>query len=95
MQHSDIPIALRTLIPIGRKGGSFSGTLTGGNGRPTRPDADVRVRRAAGRQQHESLVADGDHLYVLEGLLIDPNGMQLSVEPNFDANGNTDGEAAA
>ena len=33
--HSEIPIALRTLIPIGPNGGSFSGTLTGGNGRPS------------------------------------------------------------
>jgi Subtilase family/Peptidase inhibitor I9 len=87
--HSDIPIALRTLIPIGPNGGSFSGVMTGGNGRPTTgPTQTYAFDVPPGVNNMSLSLQDGDSFYVLEGLLIDPNGMQLSVEPNFDANGN-------
>jgi Subtilase family/Peptidase inhibitor I9 len=89
VQHSDIPIALRTLIPIGPNGGSFSGTMTGGNGRPsTGPTQTFAFDVPPGVNSMSLSLQDEDNFYVLEGLLIDPNGMQLSVEPNFDANGN-------
>jgi Subtilase family len=89
VRHSDIPIALRTLIPIGPEGGSFSGTLTGGNGRPvTGPTQTFAFDVPPGLNNMSLSLHDGDSFYVLEGLLIDPNGMELSVEPNFDANGN-------
>ncbi len=92
VQHSDIPIALRTLIPTGPNGGSFSGTLTGGNGRPTTgPTQTFAFDVPPGVNNMSLSLHDGDNFYVLEGLLIDPNGMQLSVEPNFDANGNNQG----
>jgi len=89
VQHSDIPIALRTLIPIGRGGGSFDGTLTGGNGRPdTGPTQTYAFNVPSGINNMSLALEIPDNGYLLEGLLIDPNGMQLSVEPNVDANGN-------
>jgi len=89
ISHSDIPIALRTLIPIGPGGGTFSGTLTGGNGRDaTGPTQTYAFDVPPGINNMGVSLQVPDNLYLLEGLLIDPNGMQLSVEPNVDANGN-------
>jgi hypothetical protein len=81
----EIPVSLRTLIPIGSGGGSFSGMLTGGNGRagggPTQTFA-FDVPPGAKNMSLALNVADSG--YALEGLLVDPNGMQLSVQPNVD-----------
>jgi hypothetical protein len=89
-QHSEIPIALRTLIPIGPNGGFFTGTLTGGNGRPvTGPTQTFAFDVPPGVNNMSLGVQISDSLYLLEGLLVDPHGMQLSVEPNVDATGNS------
>jgi hypothetical protein len=87
---SEVPIALRTLIPMGPNGGFFTGTLTGGNGRngagPTQTFAfDV----PPGVNNMSLGVQISDNLYLLEGVLVDPHGMQLSVQPNVDASGNS------
>jgi hypothetical protein len=89
-KHSEVPIALRTLIPMGPTGGFLNGTLTGGNGRggagPTQTFAfDV----PPGVNNMGIGLQVLDNLYLLEGVLVDPNGMQLSVQPNVDAAGNT------
>ena len=90
--HSEIPIALRTLIPIRHDGASFSGTLTGGNGRPgAGPTQTFAFDVPKGVDNMSLNLEITDPLYLLEGLLIDPNGMQLSVEGNVDANGNSTG----
>lgn len=84
-----IPISLRTLIPTTANGANFTGSLTGGNGRngagPTQTfDFDV-----PNNVSNMSLTLDiADPGYVLEGVLVDPNGMEVSVQPNFDPNGN-------
>jgi len=89
---SEIPIALRTLIPISHGSGSFSGTLTGGNGRPsTGPTQTFAFDVPPGVNNMALNLQISDPLYLLEGLLVDPNGMQLSVEPNVDANANSTG----
>jgi subtilase family protein len=86
--RSEIPIALRTLIPTGPGGGSFVGTLTGGNGRPgAGPTQTYAFDVPAGLRSMSLSLQIPDNLYLLEGVLVDPNGMQLSVEPNVDANG--------
>lgn len=89
-KHSEIPIALRTLIPIGPNGGFFTGTLTGGNGRngagPTQTFA-FDVPRGVNNMSLGVQISDS--LYLLQGVLVDPHGMQLSVEPNVDASGNS------
>ena len=92
VSHSEIPIALRTLIPIANSGGSFSGTLTGGNGRPsTGPTQTFAFDVPRGVNNMSLNLQITDSLYLLEGLLIDPNGMELSVGMNVDANGNSTG----
>ncbi|HYC08652.1 MAG TPA: S8 family serine peptidase, partial [Steroidobacteraceae bacterium] len=90
--QSEIPIALRTLIPISHGGGSFSGTLTGGNGRDaTGPTQTFAFDVPPGANNMALNLQVSDPLYLLEGLLVDPNGMQLSVGMNVDANGDTAG----
>jgi len=89
-QHSEIPIALRTLIPIGPNGGFFNGTLTGGNGRGgTGPTQTFAFDVPPGVDNMSLNLQVLDSLYLLEGLLIDPHGMQLSVQMNVDASGNS------
>jgi Subtilase family/Peptidase inhibitor I9 len=90
--QSEIPISLRALIPIKHGSASFSGMVTGGNGRPvTGPTQTFAFDVPPGVNNMALNLQISDPLYVLEGLLIDPNGMQVSVEPNFDAGGNPTG----
>ena len=88
---SEIPVTLRTLIPIGHSGGSFAGTLTGGNGRPGQgPTQSFDFDVPYGVKNMSLALEIADSGYLLEGLLVDPTGMQLSVEPNLDpASGDT------
>jgi hypothetical protein len=83
-----IPISLRSLVPVGPNGGSFTGTLTGGNGRPsagpTQTFAFDVPRSARNMSLNLSIADSGD---ALEGLLVDPQGMQLSIQPNIAPNG--------
>jgi hypothetical protein len=84
--NPEIPVGLRTLVPLTATGGTFSGTLTGGNGRPDAGPTQTFAFDVPAGQNNISLFFDvPDSGYVLEGLLIDPNGMQLSVQPNVDA----------
>ena len=51
----EIPVSLRALIPVGPLGGSFTGTLTGGNGTSgCRTHDELRIQRAEGYAKHES-----------------------------------------
>jgi hypothetical protein len=80
-----IPVTLRTLIPTGANGGNFTGTLTGGNGRGgAGPTQTYAFQVPNGIQSMNLTLEIADNGYLLEGLLIDPNGMQLSVMPNQD-----------
>jgi hypothetical protein len=77
-----IPITLRALIPLGAKGGRFSGTLTGGNGRTGAPGQTLNYQFDVPPGQHDldlSLrIADpGSNL---EGVLIDPFGQPIDVQ---------------
>lgn len=88
-----IPVSLRTLVPMNAHGGSFEGTLTGGNGRAgTGPQQVFKFDVPAGIDNLGLSFKTSDPGYLLEGLLVDPNGMQLSVAPNLDA---VDGSATA
>jgi hypothetical protein len=80
-----IPVVLRTLIPTTSTGGSFTGTLTGGNGRAgVAPYQTFEFNVPSGAQNLNLAFTTSDNGYLLEGELIDPNGMQLSVQPNLD-----------
>ena len=87
---AEIPVPIRTLVPIGPNGGNFTGTLTGGNGRQSvgGPVKTFAFEVPAGVDNLSLNLDIADNGYQLEGLLIDPNGMQLSVEGNIDPAGN-------
>jgi hypothetical protein len=86
--YSEIPLTLRTLIPMGPTGASFTGTLTGGNGREnTGPTQTFDFEVPAGVDNMSLSLEIADNGYLLEGLLIDPNGMELSVQGNLDPYG--------
>ncbi|MDP9007341.1 MAG: S8 family serine peptidase [Pseudomonadota bacterium] len=81
----EVPVTLRTLIPTGPTGGNFTGTLTGGNGRPgAGPTQTFAFDVPRGVQNMSLNLEISDNGYLLEGLLVDPNGMELSVLPNQD-----------
>lgn len=84
----EIPVSLRTLIATGPTGGSFTGMLTGGNGRPAAgPTQTFEFDVPNGVNDMSLALEIADNGYLLEGLLVDPQGMQLSVEPNIDPAG--------
>jgi len=86
---AEIPVSLRTLIPVGQSGGSFTGTLTGGNGRPGGGPTQTFAFDVPDGARNMSLSLNvADSGYALEGVLVDPQGMQLSVQPNLDPSGN-------
>jgi hypothetical protein len=83
--YSLIPISLRTLIPTTATGGSFTGTLTGGNSRPdVGPTQTFAFDVPAGVGNMSLVLEIPDNGYLLEGLLVDPHGVQLSVAANQD-----------
>ncbi len=86
---SEIPLTMRTLIPIDASGGTFTGTLTGGNGRTDgAPTQTFAFDVPAGVGDMTLTLEIADNGYLLEGLLLDPQGMPLSVQGNFDPLGN-------
>jgi Subtilase family/Peptidase inhibitor I9 len=81
----EIPVTLRTLIPLGPNGGDFTGTLTGGNGRARGgPTQTFEFDVPKGVNNMSLVLTLPDDGYLLEGLLVDPQGMELSVELNVD-----------
>ncbi len=83
--HSEIPVTLRTLVPLGPNGGDFTGTLTGGNGRAGAGPTQTFAFDVPRGLNNMSLTLDiADNGYVLQGELVDPNGMELSVQENLD-----------
>jgi len=90
---SVVPILLRSLVRLGQNGGTFSGTLIGGNGRAASPgqldtfDFDVP---AGEPELGVSLTFPDDAGTGIIGTLIDPSGQALAAEDTvrFDAAGN-------
>jgi subtilisin family serine protease len=76
-----IPVIVRSLVPVGSGGGSFSGSLTGGGSNfnagqeftyqfsvpPGKPSLNLGVQ-----------LTDSD--FILEGFLVDPNGQPLDIQ---------------
>jgi hypothetical protein len=88
-QLPEIPVSLRTVIPTTAAGGTFTGSLTGGNARPGAGPTQTFVFDVPNGVANMGLTLDfPDPGYLLEGLLVDPNGMELSVQPSIDPNGN-------
>ena len=83
--QAEIPISLRSLIPITAGGGNFAGTITGGNGRGEPQAQTYQFIVPSGVGDMSLAVHFGDNGYVMQGVLIDPAGMPRSVEPSVDA----------
>jgi hypothetical protein len=85
----DVPLNLRALVPLGATGGGFTGTLTGGNGRTGGNAAAQTLTYAfdvpGGLRDISLDLSIPDNGYNLQGLLVDPNGMQLNVQSNITA----------
>jgi subtilisin family serine protease len=90
--QTTIPVTVRTVVPIGPSGGTFSGVLTGGNGRPNAPaqsytyffqvspgqtDLDASVTLA---DNPGAALVPGDALIAS---LVDPNGQTVGYSTNF------------
>jgi hypothetical protein len=85
----EIPISLRTLIPTTTTGATFTGTLTGANGRSfAGPTQTLAFNVPSGVSNMSLSLSIADPGYILEGVLVDPNGMELSVQPSLDPSGN-------
>jgi Subtilase family len=87
--HTTIPVAVRTTVPTTKSGGSFHGTLTGGNGRQaTQAQANYytfTVPKGANNIHTEiSLANDPNDL--LTAYLIDPTGQNLGYSTNVTEN---------
>jgi hypothetical protein len=81
----EITFALRAMVPTGPTGGNFTGSLTGGNGRAGSGPYQTFAFDVPSNVNNMSVVLNiADNGYLLEGLLVDPNGMELSVQPNQD-----------
>jgi hypothetical protein len=82
----DIPLTLRSLVPIGPSGGNFSGTLTGGNGRPgSGPYQTFAFDVPSGVNDMSLDLKISDNGYLLGGALIDPDGLPLSMASSSDS----------
>jgi hypothetical protein len=92
VQSGQIPVSLRTLVPTTSTGGNFTGTLTGGNARPAAGPTQTFAFDVPTGVTNMSLTLDiADPGYILEGVLVDPNGMPVSVQPNLDPFGTPQG----
>lgn len=84
-----LPFSLRSLIPTSSTGGNFAGTLTGGNGRPgAGPTQTFEFNVPSGVANMSLSLQVADNGYILEGVLVDPHGMPVSVQPSLDPTGN-------
>ncbi len=80
---AEIPVGVRILVPIGQEGGSFQGTLTGGNSRPAAvPTQTYAFDVPPGVNDLDLTVTVPDSGYSLTGFLIDPNGAVLDSASN-------------
>jgi hypothetical protein len=87
--HTTIPVTLRTLVHTSASGGSFQGTLTGGNGRAgVQAQANFytfNVPKGASNI-HADIHLATDPNDVLTGYLIDPSGQNLGYSTNVTEN---------
>jgi hypothetical protein len=85
---AEIPVTVRTMIPVGREGGDFTGTLTGGNGRADGFPTETYALDVPGGLDDLSIGLQlGASGYTVVGYLVDPNGMILSSASNIDPAG--------
>ncbi|MGD0526989.1 MAG: S8 family serine peptidase [Polyangiaceae bacterium] len=80
---AEIPVGVRILVPTGPRGGSFQGTLTGGNGRPGAiPTQTFELDVPPGVNDLALTLTVPDSAISLTGFLVDPNGAVLDSASN-------------
>ncbi len=86
-----IPIIIRSLVPLGRAGGTFAGTLTGGGSTGNAGQQfTYQFNVPNGEPSLNAALQLTDNNYQLTGYLVDPNGQAVSEQSNavFDASDN-------
>ena len=90
-----IPVTIRTIVPFPTTPTTpttFSGTLTGGNGRPGAGNALTYMFDVpAGLRDLEVNTSITDTNYNLEGVLVDPNGQPIDVQSTQQGDGSNVG----
>ncbi|MFJ9772983.1 S8 family serine peptidase [Kitasatospora sp. NPDC101157] len=95
---TSVPVVLRSLVPVKDGKGTFTGTITGGNGRGSSPTQMFAYGFDVPKGQKDLrvgvTVAKDANLF-MQGALISPNGTPIDIEGNtlFDAQGNLTGTA--
>jgi hypothetical protein len=82
--RTTMPIALRALVPLGAAGGTFTGTLQGGNGRSA-ANAQMfsfQFDVPAGRPALNLALSEQDPNFQLTGFLVSPSGEPLDDQAN-------------
>ena len=90
-RDGSIPVIVRSLVPVSRSGGSFSGSLTGGGATGNAGQQFAYQFTVPGnRSSLNAGIRLADRGYNLNGFLIDPNGQPLDAQSSarFDAGGN-------
>ncbi len=91
-----VPLTLRTLVPTSKQSNTFTGVVTGGNGRnvpifgPAQSNVYYLDVPAGKKDMTVGLTLDSDAGDIIEALLTDPNGQVASYQSNvnFDNAGN-------
>jgi hypothetical protein len=89
---SSVPIVLRSMVPTG--GTTFTGTLTGGNGREpaTGQTAYYALDLPAGEPELNASITVTDRYDLFSAELVDPQGQAVAVADNETFSASTDGE---
>ncbi|SOB85811.1 Subtilase family protein [Streptomyces sp. 1331.2] len=96
---TSVPVVLRSLVPVTQDKGTFTGTITGGNGRSASPTQSFTYGFDVPKGQKDlrvGVTVGKDSNLLMQGALISPNGTPIDIEGNglFDAQGNLTGSAA-
>jgi hypothetical protein len=86
-----IPIVVRSLVPLAKAGGSFSGILTGGAADGTSGQTvSYQFKVSGGKPSLGVRLALADPNYNVEGFLVDPRGQPVDIQSTaaLDANDN-------
>ncbi|HLH59203.1 MAG TPA: hypothetical protein VKV33_08630, partial [Streptosporangiaceae bacterium] len=83
-QHASVPVVLRPIIPVTGARGTFTGTITGGNGRAVAPAQTntYSFNVPGGKKDLDVGVHLTDPNVAIEGVLIDPDGESIDVDTN-------------
>ncbi|MEV7938055.1 S8 family serine peptidase [Kitasatospora sp. NPDC088264] len=96
---TSVPVVLRSLVPVNQGKGTFTGTITGGNGRNASPTQSFAYAFDVPKGQKDlrvGVTVAKDPKLLMQGALISPNGTPIDIEGNglLDAQGNLTGTTA-